>query len=210
MENNNLPKEVENILNSIPGVLSTKVILDGEAIEELHVMATTSRNAKQISRDIQSIMSAKFNIDFDHKKISIAQIDDMDKLIAERRIQIEEISHTINGNIIKVSVALRKNDTTVIGIDEAFNTTNNTHRVLSSATLKAIHQLIGDICVFSPEDVEIITIGKKEVVVAAVSVMNGYGEEMLVGTAMVRGELKAAIVKATLDAVNRKLLKFIM
>ncbi|KAB3532084.1 hypothetical protein [Alkaliphilus serpentinus] len=210
MENVNLPREVENILNSIPGVLSTKVIISGDAIEELHVMATTSRNAKQISRDIQSIMSAKFDMDFDHKKISIAQIDDMDKLMAERRIQIEEISHTINGNLIKVNVALKKNDIMVSGTDEAFNTTNNAHRVLASATLKAIHQLIGDACVFTPEDVEIITIGKKEVVVAAVSAINGYSEEMLIGTAIVRGELKAAIVKATLDAVNRKLLKLIM
>ncbi|KAB3532444.1 hypothetical protein F8154_11910 [Alkaliphilus pronyensis] len=202
--------DVEGILNSIPGVLSTKIVFnDNEDIEELHVIATTSRNPKQISRDIQSIIFTKFNLDFDHKKISIAQIDALEKIKADRRIEIDEIFYTVNGNELKVGVKLKRNETVYTGVDESLNTTNNSYRVIVNATLKAIQQLVSEYCFFTAEDVEIINIGKKEVAIVAVCCISGSHEEMLVGTATIKGDLRTAIVKSTLDAVNRRLINIV-
>ncbi|SCY73594.1 hypothetical protein [Alkaliphilus peptidifermentans] len=211
MESNKiLSSDVEGILNSIPGVLSTKVVFnDSEDIEELHVISTTGRNPKQISRDIQSIIFAKYGLNFDHKKISIAQIDALEKIKAEKRIEIEEIFYTVNGNELKVGVKLKRNDTVYTGIDESLNTTNNSYRVIANATLKALQQVVSEYCFFSTEDVEIISIGKKEVAVAAICFVSGSHEEMLVGTATVKGDLRTAVVKATLDAVNRRLISLV-
>ncbi len=208
MENNKvLPNEIESILNSIPGVLSSKIVAQDDNIEEMHVMATTERNPKQISRDIQSIMFAKFNIDLDHKKISIAQIHHAGTKRNEGRIEIEEININVNGSQIKVGIKLLQDGVTYHAEDDGLNTITNSYRVISNTTLKALQQIIKGNYIFTTEDVERITIGKKEVMVVAISVVNYHREEMLVGTAVVKGDFKETIVRATLDAVNRRLSK---
>jgi len=211
MENNKvLPNEIENILNSIPGVLSSKVVVQDDNIEEMHVMATTERNPKQISRDIQSIMFANFNIDLDHKKISIAQIHHAPTKKSERRIEVEEININVNGSHLKVGVKLQQDGITYTAEDMGLNTTTNSYRVISNTTLKALQQIIKGNYVFATEDVEKISIGKKEVMVVAISVVNYHHEEMLVGTAVVKGDFKETIVRATLDAINRRLTKLLI
>ena len=211
MENNKvLPNEIESILNSIPGVLSSKVVAQDDNIEEMHIMATTERNPKQISRDIQSIMFANFNIDIDHKKISIAQIHHASTKKSERRIEVEEININVNGSHLKVGIKLQQDGITYSAEDIGLNTTTNSYRVIANTTLKALQQIIKGNCIFTTEDVEKITIGKKEVMVAAISVVSYHHEEMLVGTAVVKGDFKETIVRATLDAINRRLTKFLI
>ena len=64
------------MLSKIPGVFSANVSEDelGD-IAEIHILASTRRNAKQISRDVQSAIAAAFHREVDHRTISIAQID---------------------------------------------------------------------------------------------------------------------------------------
>ena len=64
------------LLSKIPGVFSANVSEDelGD-IAEIHILASTRRNAKQISRDVQSAIAAAFHREVDHRTISIAQID---------------------------------------------------------------------------------------------------------------------------------------
>ena len=211
METNNvLPNEIESILINIPGVLSSKVVIQDDNIEEMHIMATTERNPKQISRDVQSIMFAKFNIDLDHKKISIAQIHQATTKKSERRIEVEEININVNGSQLKVGIKLNQDGVTYQAEEDGLNTTSNAYRIISNTTLKAMQQIIRGNYIFTTEDVEKITIGKKEVMVVAVSVVNCHHEEMLVGTAIVKGDFKETIVRATLDAINRRLTKFLI
>lgn len=209
MENNNVKmKQMENVLNSIPGVLSTKIVFDQhEEIEEMHIMATTDRNPKQISRDIQSIMLAKFDLDFDHKKISIAQVAETNLKRPEKRIEIEEISYHLNGTMMKVGVKLKQDDTIYYAVEEGFNTLNNAHRIISTATINALQKVMKGNCVFSVADIEKVIIAKREVMIVAVSVINYHQEELLVGSAVIKSDVKEAIVKATLDAINRKLVR---
>lgn len=205
-----LPNEIEEVLNSIHGVLSSKVVIENNNIEEIHIMATTERNPKQISRDIQSIMIAKFDMDLDHKKISIAQIHQPTTKKSERRIEVEEININVNGSHIRVGVKLHQDGISYHAEEEGLNTTSNAYRIIANATLKALQQIIRGNYVFTTEDVEKITIGKKEVMVVAISIVNYHNEEMLVGTAVVKGDFKETIVRATLDAINRRLARLVI
>lgn len=200
--------QMENVLNSIPGIISSKIVLNqNNEIEEMHIMATTDRNPKQISRDIQSVMLAKFDVDFDHKKISIAQVAEANLKKPDRRIEIEEISYLLNGNMIRVGVKLKQEGTVFEAYEEGYNTVNNTQRVIAAATIKALQQMIQGDWVFSVEDVEKSNIAKREIMIAAISVINFHQEQLLVGTAIIKSDLKEAVVKATLDAINRKLIR---
>jgi len=216
MENmQNLSLEIEKILKCIPGVLFTKVIseenIEDFNIEEIHIVATTERNPKQISRDIQSIMSAKFNLDFDHKKVSIAQIEygnTANTIQSNKRLKIAGIDYAIKGNQVRTEVILQYEDKTYIAEEIGPNTLSNVYRILANATLNAIHQYIDRQHVFAIEDIERVQIGKKEAVIVAVSIVSSEYEEILLGSALIKGDIREAVVKATLDALNRGLPKF--
>ena len=216
MENmQNLSLEIEKILKCIPGVLFTKVVseenIEDFNIDEIHIVATTERNPKQISRDIQSIMSAKFNLDFDHKKVSIAQIEygnTANTAKSNKRLKIASIDYAIKGNQVKAEVILQYDDKAYIAEEIGPNTLSNVYRILANATLNAIHQYIDREHVFAIEDIERVQIGKKEAVIVAVSIVSSEYEEILLGSALIKGDIREAVVKATLDALNRGLPKF--
>ena len=45
-------------------------------ILEVHVGALPGRNPKQIARDVESMIVAKLGMPIDHRKISVAQVDE--------------------------------------------------------------------------------------------------------------------------------------
>jgi len=135
MENTqNLSVEIEKILKCIPGVLFTKVVIQENTeefnVEEINIVATTERNAKQISKDIQSIMSAKFDLSLDHKKVSIAQIQHETSTNLSKksdRLQIEGIDYGIKGNQVRTEVTLKYDDKIYTSEETGPNTLSNTN-----------------------------------------------------------------------------------
>ncbi|MFD3157878.1 hypothetical protein ACFIJ5_13570 [Haloimpatiens sp. FM7330] len=211
MENlniNEMIKDIECTMNSIPDIMSSKIILDDNGqIEEIHVLAYSKRNAKQISRDIQSAVTAKFHIKIDHKKISIAQVNSKDEIDNEYRLSIGSIGYSIVGNLVEVKVILKKDDKEVEAIVKGTNSKNNIYRLVGQATLDCVHSFLGANNVFIVEDIEKISLAKREVMNIAVTFICNYGEELLVGAAIVKKDDYEAIVKATLDAINRKIVQ---
>ncbi len=68
----------------------------------------------------------------------------------------------------------------------------------------ALRELLGNVVGFVVEDVTQFAFARGVVVVVGVSVISGAGEQTLVGSAFVRSDAKEAVVKATLDGVNRR------
>jgi hypothetical protein len=79
----NLPpefREAEAMLNRLRGVTSSHIVLDaGGGVAEVHVMATRERHPKQIVRDVESTLLHKLGVKVDHRKISVASIDEDEK-----------------------------------------------------------------------------------------------------------------------------------
>ncbi|AOT70012.1 hypothetical protein [Geosporobacter ferrireducens] len=199
---------MEEIINQMPSVISSKIVMgESQEIEEIHVLASSNRSAKQISRDIQSALTAKFQCKIDHKKISVAQIDFQDEKEQMSRFRIAAIGYSVLGNMAEVKVSLQKGEQQVEGTSKGTNSKNNIYRLTANATLNCVHELFAIDDTFIIEDIEKIQIAKREVIIAAVSFITGYGEEMLVGSAVVRKDEYEAIVKATLDAINRKIVR---
>jgi len=73
-------EKIENDIRMLKGVVSANVVLSPEGIEidEVHIVATSVRQPKQIVRDVETLILSNHDIRIDHKKISIAQIGDVD------------------------------------------------------------------------------------------------------------------------------------
>lgn len=201
-------KEVEEFIRQIKSVLSCKLVTDdSDNILEIHVLSDTKRAPKQISRDLQSGLISKFGIEIDYKKVSIAQIDDKTLDSQGDRLILKTIEFTSAGVKADVKVTLERKEEVFEGTTSGVNTVNNSSRLIVTATLNAIESYLGIDDNFIVEDIKTIEIGGKEVVVVSVTFVSAYSEQSFVGCAFSNRDKNEAVVKATLDAINRRIIK---
>ena len=69
-------KRAEELIVSLTGVVSTRVVVDSNGrVQEIHVLATDEATPKQTVRNVQSALMAQLDTRVDHRKISIAPLD---------------------------------------------------------------------------------------------------------------------------------------
>lgn len=199
---------IENNLEMIDSVVSCKIVANqGDQIDEIHIVSNDTRGAKQIARDIQSVLVATYNIPIDHKKISIAQIADKSLKKAEQRLKLEGLSSDILGTkaAIKVSISNGGNiyENTISGI----NTIRNKERMLVDVTLKTIEEACDCNDTFIFEDIRTIPVSNDKVILVIIMGIIDGVEQRLCGSCLVNNSHEIAVVKATLDAINRVITK---
>ena len=65
---------VENLLGSLTGVMSVRLVAKpGREIEEIHLLTTEEVTPKQTVRNVESALMAHFDLQIDHRKISVAR-----------------------------------------------------------------------------------------------------------------------------------------
>src|SRR5437773_1688957 len=71
-------KRAENLIASLTGVLSARVVVTplGE-VSEIHVLTMADTQPKQVVRNIESALMAQLGLKIDHRKISVAQTADV-------------------------------------------------------------------------------------------------------------------------------------
>lgn len=200
---------VEELVNELQGVASARVVLDDKNnIVELHVLSDETRNPRQIVRDIETVLLVKMGLNIDHKKISVVQFADRQEVQA-KRISLRGIGYRLNSGMAEVSVALSLGEAHAEVTVRGPNSLQNQTRLVANATIGSLKELLGGVIDFVVEDVSVLNFVRREVVLVGVSTISPNGEEMLVGATVVRGDIKEAVVKATLDAVNRRLQRLI-
>ena len=66
-------KRAEELILTLPGVISTRIIAgDSGAIDQIHVLTTSELTPKQMVRNIESALIAHLSMRIDHRKISVA------------------------------------------------------------------------------------------------------------------------------------------
>ncbi len=97
----------KNLLMILRVIVSSKVKLDDTGnLVEIHALADKSRNAKQIVRDIQSAVTAKFDLEIDHRIISIAQLSCDSVMQKDLRIVFKGMEVASKGLELDVKVML--------------------------------------------------------------------------------------------------------
>lgn len=111
-----------------------------------------------------------------------------------------------------VEVVLELSDRRLTGRAEGLTTRDDVVRTAASAALSALREILPERVRLQLDWLEIAdpgAPGRPQLVHASVICLTPAGEETYVGAAMVRGDLREAAVRATLDAVNRRLLRLL-
>ncbi len=210
--------DIEQAIGQIAEVKAARVVATPEGeIVEVHVLALPSKSPKQLVRDVESTLMASFDIAVDHKKISIAQIgadaaaapastsDGSGASEPRTRPRIHAINASVSGLLSEAAVTLEVEGQTHTGEATAPSSQTGRQRIIAQATLNAISKLATGTHTFALEDVAIIRLGREDVAVSCVTIVTPLGEQSFTGSALVRQNEKDSIVRATLDAINRRM-----
>lgn len=196
--------KLENAINQVKGVLSSKIIGNEEEITEIHVVANKARNAKQLVRDIETVVQVSGGISVDHKKISIAQVAQAKPL---ERPRLTNVNVEFDGLTAVVRVTMNHNGETVVSEVEGVRSEKNILRLAAQAALMAVERLLQTQVRFAVDQVMLVPIGISQLISISVIVVTPQGEENLLGSTYVDNSSNAteAACKAALDAINRRL-----
>jgi len=190
----------------LPDIINCNVICNEEgSIEEIHVLASAGKNIKQMVRDIQSAINAKYNIAVDYKKISIAQINEAD--YKESRVRIESIAVKNIDNMVEAVVELAYEDKVFEGMSRKVKSKSNRVKAVAEATLDALEAYLGLEGILYLEGLESFKVSDKEVYVTLVGFSKDNTEEYLAGSSLIGPDENESAVKAVLAALNRKINK---
>lgn len=221
--------DLEESIRQIPGVRAVSVVTDAQAHPtEVHVLAAPGKPAKQVVRDVQSLAMAQFDLDLDHRIVSVVQIEDepgqvavdagdiavevdqepadqvLQEIEAQARPEISEIGVRSTGSEIEVEVRLTLDGDTFVGIERGAAAASARARLVASATVSALDELLG--IPAAVESAAVVETGTHAValVVLTLSVPR-LGAQSVAGSAVVRGDETDAVARAVLSAVNRRL-----
>jgi hypothetical protein len=221
--------ELEESLRQVPGIRAASVVTGPDAVPtEIHIVASRSKGAKQVVRDVQSLAMATYDIDIDHRIVSVVQFDDgVDGLIEGQRLPavitlpdaqpqqpaepetlprpvIASISIRTAGAEADASVVVKTGKASYDGRSIGPSTMSHRHTLIARATLDAVTELLG-----LPSEVEFVTVstmGTRRMAACVIQVaVPGIGELVLTGSALVRSDEADAVARAVLDALNRRL-----
>lgn len=198
-------REYEETLKRIKDVITARMVLDdlGE-IEEIHVLAGPGRSVKYIARDIESSIIAAFGVPLDRRKISIAQLGSGDSARQEKRVQLEKVEIISEADGAQVNVYLKMGATQATGSARGVPTSKGWLYLAAGATVSAIAQFLSPDISFHVEDVGVNSSRPSNVALVSIMLFASGRQQLLTGSCPIGHDEREAVVKATLDALNRK------
>jgi hypothetical protein len=196
---------METAINKIRGVYAAQVVIGDDNVEEIHVIASPLRKPKQIVRDIESMLLVNFGVRVDYRRISLVQMQEERLFQAEGRPRLVAV-RSIEGPNRRAEVELERDGHLFVGAAHSGGADVSAIRLVSMATIEAMEQVLGEHVKYRIDDVLETAIGQIPAVVVVVAVQFETTEETLLGICHVRNEPADAAARATLNAVNRRLL----
>ncbi len=213
--------EFEAALRAVPGIREASVRTSPDAHPiEVHVVSGGAKPAKQVVRDVQSIAMAQFDLDIDHRIVSVVQIPDSpadaveagetlasaaadaDEALPRPALTSITVRNSEGESHINVTLAIAGS----VFSGEADGPSSPLHRprIVATATLVALSELLG--IPAQIESSQILDVGNREVALTTLSItIPRLGEQTLCGSALVRGDAEDAVARSVLAAVNRRL-----
>jgi hypothetical protein len=221
--------ELEEALRQIPGVRAVSVVTGPDAVPtEIHVVANHTKGAKQVVRDVQSLAIASYDLDIDHRIVSVVQFDDsaieagqnsrlggvitLPDTPARVSAPAEHVSRPLiasmsirtAGSEADASVTITAGGSSYEGRSIGPAAMSHRHTLVARATLDAVGELLG-----LPAEIEFATVstmGTRRLATCIIQVaVPRLGELVVTGSALVRSDEADAIARAVLDALNRRL-----
>lgn len=216
-------KRAEELLRTLPGVISARIISgDHGAVEQIHVLTTSEFTPKQVVRNVESALIAHLAMRVDHRKISVAASSETKPKHAEkgdadpskepgltvgtpgRRLYFEDVE--VRGSRTRGTscrVALRKGEQIFTGEAQGMEGERSRLELAARACLLALgaaEQREGQIGL---EGLKVIDAFDKSFVFVGVRVRVGRESQLLTGTCEIRDSAETAAALAVLMSTNR-------
>jgi hypothetical protein len=211
-------RELEDELGRLTGILGVRVVGDrvGRPVE-VHVLADHSKPAKQTVRDVRAVAQTVFGIELDHRIVSVAQLetDEHNEPVgielprAEQRARVGSINVETVGVRAEVRVVLLDGDREITGYAEGSVASLVRAQLVATAALDAVRQLEPAADAVHVATAEVARVGPSRVAVVTVVYVDPPVELVVSGSAVVRRDRDEAVVRALLDATNRRLSRLV-
>ena len=211
-------RRAENLLTSLEGILSARVVTTplGE-VSEVHVLAQSGLQAKQLVRNIESALLAQLGLKVDHRKISVAQTAEVKPIETLERETVREqvlrrsvlfenltVAPGRRPHRIQITVTLSFRDLTETAEEESSDTPRSRVEAAAKAAVTVLDRLLADQAAsVALEGAKIIEVFDREFAFVGVQGLGGRESLLLTGTAEIKESAERAAVFAVLDATNR-------
>jgi hypothetical protein len=197
---------IKQAVISLPDVQSCKVEFGKDrAISAIHVVSRSARPAKQLVRDIESLLQADFGIGVDHRKISIARISERAEPVIPKgpRPKLASITFSTIAGKGECKVVLERDDFSACGQADGVAVGGGSLRLVANATFRAVEQLVGPAAQFELLDVVRMRIANRETVIVIANYVLEGDVVSIAGCVQFDDNEQRATVHAALDACNR-------
>jgi hypothetical protein len=200
-------RELEESITHLDSVDAARVVTDGPRVAEVHVIAASSKPAKQVVRDVQSLAMARFGASIDRRVISVVQISPTELAgVISNRPALIGVHEEPNGTRTTLKVTLRFEDEDRTGSATGPAVASTRLRLIGEATIDAVERTYQGTPPIALDAISSTIIGSRRVIVAiVVSAGDDGGEHLTVGSTLSSGDDGEATVKAVLDALNRRI-----
>jgi len=202
--------EIVDALRAVPGVANADVQPDdsGNGLGLLRLGLEAGVDEVAVASSVGKLLRERFGLGVDADGVQL--IEDTHALGLPqqrdaRRPAISRMQLTSSGLEVTATVSLSFRDRSAVGESVGTATQSGVHRAVSAATLRAIEELVGSAARFELEHVEVTLVGHERTALVALTMVSASGADRLTGSAVVREDVRQAIIRATLDALNRRL-----
>lgn len=223
-------QRAEELLSSLQGVISVRVVAKpGGVIEEIHLLTTDEVTPKQSVRNVESALKAQFNLEVDHRKISVAQTSErpaekervekqppvlIERITAKAGSRILFIRHQVEAeraHRVRVRVAVEWNGKEHIGEAVGADLYRCRLETIATATLSALEATLnatgagtrGAEITLALDGVKVIEAFDKTYILVGINAINDRSMAALSGSVPAAGAPDRAVILATLQAADR-------
>ncbi len=209
--------DVQDAVRDVQGVAHASVNWpDPRGPAKLEVTFEANADEAEVTRNVLAVLEATGGVDLTTLELAADRLDrprgasaGVPETPAPMSSRPVFVGLTVDRGPLDtaIEVTLESGGKQAEGRAEGLTSQQQVMRTAATATLLALRQLVSDRVRLQLEWVEMIDghAGRQSVVQVAVTTLTEVAEDVQIGSAFVRSDVRESTVRATLDAVNRRI-----
>lgn len=207
-------RDVVAALRAVPGVSEADVEPDAEGgLGVLRLGLDPGVDEVEVATSVGRLLREQFGLGVDADRVQIVEDAAISEppavgaLVPEQRVRpaINRMQLVSSGLDVTATVTLSSGDRLLAGEARGTASQSGVQRAVANATLRAVEELLDDAVRFELDHLEVATVGSDRTVLVSLTMLSSRGSEKLTGAARVREDVRQAVIRSTLDALNRRL-----
>jgi hypothetical protein len=204
---------IASALRGVPGVAAASVEPDASGgVDCLRLGLSDGADPRAVAQAASQLVHERFGTVLHRDQVLIVEdappAPEPASAVPPQRAGRPEIVRTdlvTSGRDFNATVILSARSRAVTGYAKGATTAPGMQRAVAQATLKAVERLVGDSARLELDYVDVSQSGQDRTVLVSLTFISERGAERLSGSAIVREDENGAVVRATLDGVNRRI-----